>query len=141
MTSSGVIGEPSWNLIPWRSLKVADLKSGATSYDSARLGENGLPGMCLTSASCIASWKLYGVIWGGFSWGSFQAGESEVFQPSMNLPFGPGWATAGAVVGAACATGAAVAAGCTAGAAAAGAAVACEAAAGAEVAIASRVRT
>ena len=30
---------------------LADLLSGAISYDSARLGENGLPGMCLTSAS------------------------------------------------------------------------------------------
>ena len=60
-----------------RSLNVADLKSGATSYDSARLGAKVLPGMCLTSASCIANWKLYGVIWGGFSWGSYQAGESD----------------------------------------------------------------
>src|SRR5262245_44256304 len=83
-----------------RSLNVADLKSGATSYDSARLGAKFLPGMCLTSASCIASWKLYGVIWGGFSWGSFQAGVRPDCQPSMNFPFGPGWATAGAAAGA-----------------------------------------
>src|SRR5947207_8936633 len=82
LTSSGVTGEPSWNLIPGRSLNVADLKSGAISYDSARLGANVLPGMCLTRASCNASWKLYGVICGGFSWGSHQAGERDVFQAS-----------------------------------------------------------
>src|SRR5207245_531627 len=29
--------------MPWRSLNVADLKSGATSYDSARLGASGRP--------------------------------------------------------------------------------------------------
>src|SRR5678815_1409634 len=80
LTSSGVTGEPSWNLIPCRSLKVADLLSGAISYDSARLGANGLPGMCLTSASCIAYAKKYGVIWGGFSWGSNQAGAMVVCQ-------------------------------------------------------------
>src|SRR5919199_3574198 len=79
-TSSGVTGEPSWNLMPGRSLNVADLLSGATSYDSARLGANGLPGRCLTSASCRAYAKLYGVIWGGFSCGSSQAGEIVVCQ-------------------------------------------------------------
>ena len=57
-TSSGVTGLPSWNLIPWRSLKVADLLSGAISYDSARLGANVFPGRCLTSASWRAYWKL-----------------------------------------------------------------------------------
>src|SRR5215210_4015316 len=107
MTSSGVTGEPSWNLMFGRSLKVADLKSGATSYDSARLGAKVRPGMCLTSASCRASWKLYGVIWGGFSWGSHQAGASVVFQASTNFPRGPGWTATGAVVSAGCPAGAA----------------------------------
>ena len=67
--------------MPGASLKVADLMSGAISYDSARLGANGLPGMCLTSASCSAYWKLYGVIWGGFSCGSSQDGTMVVCQP------------------------------------------------------------
>src|SRR5918994_2306827 len=98
-----------------RSLNVADLKSGAISYDSARLGAKLRPGMCLTSASCMASWKLYGVICGGFSCGSFQAGDNEDCQPSMNLPFGPGCTATGAVVAAGWAAGAAVAAGWAAG--------------------------
>src|SRR5262245_17159074 len=94
--------------MPGRGLNVADLKSGATSYDSARLGANVLPGMCLTSASCRASWKLYGVIWGGFSWGSFQAGESELCHASMSFPFGPGGTAVGATCCGAWATGAVV---------------------------------
>src|SRR4051812_48459666 len=72
LTSSGVTGVPSWNLMFGRSLKVADLLSDATSYDSARLGANVCPGRCLTRASWSAYAKLYGVIWGGFSWGSSQ---------------------------------------------------------------------
>src|SRR5688572_31182631 len=100
LTSSGVIGLPSWNLIPARSLKVADLLSGAISYDSARLGANVLPGRCFTRASCSAYWKLYGVIWGGVSWGSNQAGVMVVCQAYTRRPFGSGLAAAGAAVGA-----------------------------------------
>ena len=37
-TSAEVSASPSWNITPWRSLKVMDLPSGETSQDSARLG-------------------------------------------------------------------------------------------------------
>ena len=79
MTSSAVTGEPSWNLMFGRSLNVADLKSGAISYDSARLGTKSLPGIGFTSASCSVYEKLYGVTWGGFSCGSSQAGGIAVW--------------------------------------------------------------
>src|SRR5688572_18218922 len=85
-TSSGVTGEPSWNLAFFRMVKVYVRWSRDSFHDSARLGVVMPAGIGFTIASWMAYMTMYGVLNASVSAGSSHLAASVTCSPQRSSP-------------------------------------------------------